>query len=331
MKPEERQLALVAYLQQHRFGRTLPEIERDLPAYGTGEAARKKLQRDRRLLEGLGLPIRVVSQEGDSEDGNLSYNYVLDRREVFSRPLRLSAEQRRSLERLGRRLHEDAGFPHRGWAASAWEKLAAADAAVGPLEELARGVPDEERRVDEHLPPIQQAIAERRKLVIGYPGLKGVEERTIHPLGLLLRRGFWFLAAWCETRKGLRQFRLRRVVAVRIVDGTFEPPPDFDLSRLARRRGWEAGLGDAGAKAVLRFDGALAPLARRALADLARFEDEGGALLATVRVAEEEPFFAWLLNWGPRARLAGPEPMKKKLRERLNAALGRLEDTEDGR
>lgn len=326
MKPEERQLALVAYLQQHRFGRTLPEIERDLPDYGTGEAARKKLQRDRRLLEGLGLPIRVVAQEGDTEDGNLCYSYVLDRREVFARPLRLSGAQRGALERLGRRLHEDAGFPHRAWAATAWEKLAAADAAAGPLAEMARDLPDEERSIDERMPVIQEAIAARTKLRIGYPGLKGVEARTVRPLGLLLRRGFWFLAAWCEARAGIRQFRVRRIDGLVTLDERFDPPADFDLAALARRRGWEAGLAEEGRPATVRFDAALAPLARRALDGLAEFVDDGGALLARVRVAEEEPFFAWLLGWGPRVRLAGPEPLKKRLKSRLEQALAVLED-----
>jgi predicted DNA-binding transcriptional regulator YafY len=325
MKPVERQLALVAYLEQHRFGRTLAEIEADLPDYGRGEAARKKLQRDRRLLAEIGLPIRVQPREGESEDGNLSYCYILDRREVFARPLRLNGAQRRALFRLGEHLRADEDFPHRAWAAAAWEKLAAAEAAGGSLAGDTP-LPDRRSEADERLPLLLEAVAGRRKLRIAYPGLAGEEHRVIHPLGLLLRRGFWFLAAWCETRGGLRQFRVRRIGGLDVLDAGFEPPPDFDLGTLATRRSWEAGLGDAGRPATLSVDPALEPLLRRALDGFADWRQTADGLEARVRVADEDAFLSWLLNWGPRLRLKAPGSLLRVLCGRLERALATLEE-----
>jgi hypothetical protein len=65
MKAQERQLSLVACLLNHRYGRTLDQLIRDIPDYGDGEAARKKFQRDRRLLEELGVLIRMDVLEGE--------------------------------------------------------------------------------------------------------------------------------------------------------------------------------------------------------------------------------------------------------------------------
>lgn len=52
-------------------------------------------------------------------------------------------------------------------------------------------------------------------------------DRVVHPLGLVTKRGVWYLVA--NTDRGIRTFRISRVHAVEALDAPVERPPDFDL------------------------------------------------------------------------------------------------------
>lgn len=52
-------------------------------------------------------------------------------------------------------------------------------------------------------------------------------DRIVHPLGLVTKRGIWYLVA--NTAKGIRTFRLSRVKAVTALDDAVDRPDDFDL------------------------------------------------------------------------------------------------------
>jgi predicted DNA-binding transcriptional regulator YafY len=53
-------------------------------------------------------------------------------------------------------------------------------------------------------------------------------ERAIDPYGLVFRSGFWYMAGYCHLRKGLRVFRLDRVVGCEMLETSFDRPRDFD-------------------------------------------------------------------------------------------------------
>ena len=56
---------------------------------------------------------------------------------------------------------------------------------------------------------------------------KPVADRVVHPLGLVTKRGVWYLIA--NTDNGLRTFRLSRVQHVELSDEPVDRPDDFDL------------------------------------------------------------------------------------------------------
>jgi predicted DNA-binding transcriptional regulator YafY len=87
------------------------------------------------------------------------------------------------------------------------------------------------------LPLVQDAVSRDRKLAIQYRGAehKGGEnalaanrERIIDPLGLVAKGSAWYLVA--GTPKGLRTFRVSRIVKARLLDQASQRPPDFDLA-----------------------------------------------------------------------------------------------------
>ncbi|MEO1064414.1 MAG: WYL domain-containing protein [Actinomycetota bacterium] len=86
----------------------------------------------------------------------------------------------------------------------------------------------EERR-DEWLDPLQRAVLDRRRVELGYRHpRRGSSLRTIEPLGLVTKRGAWYLVAGTEA--GRRTFRLDRISSVDVLDASFEGPEDFDLT-----------------------------------------------------------------------------------------------------
>lgn len=81
-----------------------------------------------------------------------------------------------------------------------------------------------------HLGALRAAVRARRQVIVGYePPGRAVEERRLHPHGLVCKRGVWYLVA--SAPAGLRTYRLSRVRAVEVTDDQAETPADFDLAR----------------------------------------------------------------------------------------------------
>ncbi|HEX5204125.1 MAG TPA: WYL domain-containing protein [Actinoplanes sp.] len=70
---------------------------------------------------------------------------------------------------------------------------------------------------------LAEATQQRRPAVIGYVDRNGRRtERTVHPYGLIARRGHWYVTG--ATGGGMRTFRLDRIEHARLVAGTFTVP-----------------------------------------------------------------------------------------------------------
>lgn len=54
-------------------------------------------------------------------------------------------------------------------------------------------------------------------------------ERLVAPLGLVVKRGVWYLVAGHDSE--LRTYRVSRITEAKVTDELFELPEDFDLSR----------------------------------------------------------------------------------------------------
>ncbi|MHA6480644.1 helix-turn-helix transcriptional regulator [Paenibacillus sp. strain BS8-2] len=86
------------------------------------------------------------------------------------------------------------------------------------------------------LAAVQEAVWQERVLRIVYlrDGLEKI--RLVYPLGLVAKRGIWYLVADTEG-DGLRTFRISRLVRTESLPEVFEPPQDFDLASY-----WENSL-----------------------------------------------------------------------------------------
>ncbi len=79
-------------------------------------------------------------------------------------------------------------------------------------------------QVRETLAVVREGIHTHHKVRFHYTRADGREKtRTARPLGLFYWGRSWTLASWCEYRKSFRNFRIDRMVGIRMLKSTFSP------------------------------------------------------------------------------------------------------------
>jgi len=90
-----------------------------------------------------------------------------------------------------------------------------------------------------HLPVLAEAVWESRLVGVTYDRGDELSERTLEPLGLVLKAGTWYVVARREGE--VRTYRVSRVRGVELLDDRFERPAGFDLAAywLEASAAWE--------------------------------------------------------------------------------------------
>src|SRR5438876_7646533 len=79
-----------------------------------------------------------------------------------------------------------------------------------------------------HLPALAAAVWQGCRVRLRYREGRGVVQRTVDPLGLVLKGGAWYLVA--RRSAGMRVYRVSRVASVRVREERFERPEGFELA-----------------------------------------------------------------------------------------------------
>ncbi|MEO8228858.1 MAG: YafY family protein [Chloroflexota bacterium] len=79
-----------------------------------------------------------------------------------------------------------------------------------------------------HLGVLSEAVWDSRRVDIDYERGDKVVQRTLEPLGLVLKAGVWYVVAVADT--SIRTYRVGRVTGARPLDERFERPEAFDLA-----------------------------------------------------------------------------------------------------
>ena len=95
-----------------------------------------------------------------------------------------------------------------------------------------------------HLQAVANAVWHQRVLSIRYESWNGTKDRTIQPLGLVLKAGIWYVAALADAGKPPRTYRLSNIQKLTVQPGTFRYPRKFDLATFwqAATRRFEAEI-----------------------------------------------------------------------------------------
>jgi predicted DNA-binding transcriptional regulator YafY len=329
-----RWLDLVAFLLDHRRPVTRAQIFERVRGYdGAAETARRKFERDKDELRGLGIEIETVPLPQSAGDVD-QVGYRLRHRKAYlpylelvdeppdARPypgldqVVLSRAELEVLDHATRALAEQGASALSAAAASARRKLAF----DLPLETdsikriLAAPLPDHVRNA---LAVLQDAVIEHVAVACRYFTMsRGVEEeRVLEPWGLLFQWSRWYCVARARDRDEPRLFRVDRMSDIRALgdeDAHFEVPRDFDVRSYVGHSPWEYGS-DTPVLATVRFE---FPESRqvlnRRMGQLVLLE-ENQAVVVRFSVRDRDAFSRWLLSFGRRAELLDPAPLRDSL------------------
>jgi predicted DNA-binding transcriptional regulator YafY len=161
-----------------------------------------------------------------------------------------------------------------------------------------------------HLPTIAAATWQGRRLAARYREGIRVVQRTLDPLGLVLKGGAWYLVA--HRSAGMRVYRVSRFASVRVRDEGFERPEGFELASYWDE--WSRSFEASRPQVEVKIHAS--ELVRRFLPGELRGED--GVYVVGFENLEEA--FRELLKFGPDAEVLEPA----ELRERVATAAGEV-------
>ncbi len=158
-----------------------------------------------------------------------------------------------------------------------------------------------------HLEPLTTAVISGRQVELDYVS-RGNDHttRTISPLGLVTKRGVWYIVA--NTAAGLRTFRLTRIRSVTPLDSPVDRPDGFDLEVE-----WERIVGvvkarRAGLTVDIVADPSMAGPLRFQFAGRIEFHQPlpDGRAPATISEAGPKPLAAQLAGYGNMVEIIDP-------------------------
>jgi predicted DNA-binding transcriptional regulator YafY len=181
------------------------------------------------------------------------------------------------------------------------------------------------QRPDEQglLPELAAAVWARRMVQMRYDSWKGVVQRRVAPLGLVLKGGLWYLVAAADGQP--RTYRVASIETLNVEETLALPPPRFDLKRY-----WDKFANDYESRMLAATATVRArPQALRALTRMshamaqavaaARPLDREGWHVLTIPIESIEVAVGDLLRLGPDVQALRPPELRAALRKALKA------------
>jgi predicted DNA-binding transcriptional regulator YafY len=161
-----------------------------------------------------------------------------------------------------------------------------------------------------HLRVVQDAVFSDRRLRLRYRRAEAqVVERTVDPLGLVIKAGVWYLLGDVDGKR--RLFRLSRVVDAEALDESATRPRGFDLAVAWREQtaGWDSSR--AAFEATVRVGAADMPLVLRVAGDRVRGKPRRG--IVRMAFPAVEPAAAFLSSFGGVVEALDPPELRQEL------------------
>lgn len=155
-----------------------------------------------------------------------------------------------------------------------------------------------------HLPALSAAVWAGRRARLRYREGAAVVQRTIDPLGLVLKGGAWYLVA--RRSAGMRVYRVSRVASVRPLAAVFERPPGFELRAFWERWSSEFEQSRARVEVTVR----VAEEVRRRLPGEPRVDGEGRAVLGFADLGDA---YRELLRFGAQVEVVEPAELRERI------------------
>lgn len=132
-------------------------------------------------------------------------------------------------------------------------------------------------------------------------------EHTVHPYGLLRRSGRWQFVGYDRERGQVRHFPLHEIARLEVLDEHFKRPSGYGLPHMVEESSRDVTV-------RVRF-GPPAALWVQETPPIytERIEQQGGAVILTLKVRNEADILPWLLGWGAHVRVLEPAALQRRL------------------
>jgi predicted DNA-binding transcriptional regulator YafY len=167
-----------------------------------------------------------------------------------------------------------------------------------------------------HLEALQGVVIEGVQIELGYRRRDGeVSMRTVHPLGLVVKNGTWYLVA--DTAVGQRTFRVSRVRSVTATDRPVVRPDGFDLAEAWRSIVTNVDAQRTPVTVTLRTDDGTLDVLRYMFGSRvdAGSMDRAGRITVEVRAQSELMMARQLAGFADRIEIVSPAAVRKYLAE----------------
>lgn len=310
----ERQMDLLGLFLELRRPVTFLEIRDRIPdAYPQAktESAKRQFERDKDELRDLGIPIETVAND-QGEDA-----YLVRRERYYLPEIDFTPEEMAALALAGDSFGVDDDAQR-----AVHKLLTHADVAVfttitdplvvaGPDFSLSR------------LDAIAEAIAQGRCVSFSYRTVSGASgSRQVDPWALVHRAGHAYLVGLDHDRGQPRAFRLSRFSSdVAVMDArASEPPPGFDAAAAVAAGPWGP---DESERIPVRvaFTERVAWWATDGL-EVTSSPPHQGWVEVVLQGSLDDSFIAWVMSFGPDARVIEPAIVRDAVVERLELLRG---------
>ncbi len=175
---------------------------------------------------------------------------------------------------------------------------------------------------------INEAASKAQSIDILYHPQKGEpSRRRVDPYNLWIHRSVLYLIAWCHLRHDIRTFALSRIKELEPTHELFTPQADYDFNTYARRRFRIMSEGEICTVRIWFAPEAALYVSERTWHPSQQITPaEGGGIELTMEVDGLAEVSTWIMSFGPRAKVLGPEGLVKRVREELGGALGRYRE-----
>jgi predicted DNA-binding transcriptional regulator YafY len=181
----------------------------------------------------------------------------------------------------------------------------------------------------QQLPAIARAVLDQTLLAMTYDSWRGVREREVEPLGLVLKAGAWYLVA--RSDGAARIYKVANILQLGVRDTHFERPADFDLGAWwsAETARFEArlrpGIAQLRATALgLKRLSQLGAYAQRAVKAADAPDDDGWSRLC-LPIETIDHAALMLLGIGPEILVLEPEGLRHRIRELASGVVRHCE------
>jgi predicted DNA-binding transcriptional regulator YafY len=302
----ERLVNLTATLLDTRRPITLDEIaERLEPGYPDDKVARRRqFERDKETLRELGVPITVETPDGFGSD----QAYRIRAADYYLPDLGLTDAELAALHVAVTAVRVEGDD-----ARDALQKLGGitGEGADAPVADVPGA---------RELAPLFQAVSAHTPVTFDYRG----ERRTLHPYGVVLRWGHWYVVGQDLDRDAPRAFRIDRIDGDLELGaaGTFDPPTGVDPADLVRADPLTYGE-DQPVDARVLVDPPRAAWVVDQLGEDAVVERRpDGAVIVGLPVVNRAAFRAWVLNLLDHAEVLGPPELRDDVVRWLDTIAG---------